>query len=360
MCKVYNSVGCLTAIKSHLLRHNINEFKSLEELIDFQKSYTVVRREITSDHSRLIELEKKTLSEEIEQLKILIQAKKNEVEQNLRLKLENLNRVLDNLPSTYTGIFQELFGELKKTGTRIKIRFYEVRFNSIIRNAVRRPTNLLFDKNNRYQYIISHFSEAVAESGFAELQELERKKRIIDEVTNLIYGALGEQKAVSEMEKLSDDYILINDFTCSFSRPIYSGQQRGYIKSIQIDHLLISPAGVFLIETKNWSEQSLNNISLRSPVEQINRTNYALFKILAGKNSIPNVILNRHHWGDRKIPIRNLIVLINLKPSEEFQYVKILTLKELVGYVKYFKPSLSNNETEKLAYYLLTLNGKSV
>jgi hypothetical protein len=39
--------------------------------------------------------------------------------------------------------------------------------------------------------------------------------------------------------------------------------------SVQIDHLLVSPFGVFLIETKNWSDQSLNNLSLRSPVQQI-------------------------------------------------------------------------------------------
>ena len=37
------------------------------------------------------------------------------------------------------------------------------------------------------------------------------------------------------------------------------------IKSIQIDHILVTNSGIFLIETKNWSEKSLNNPSLRSP-----------------------------------------------------------------------------------------------
>ena len=159
------------------------------------------------------------------------------------------------------------------------------------------------------------------------------------------------------MRRLSDDYILINDFTCSFSPPIFNKQENGYIKSIQIDHILISPAGIFLIETKNWSERSLNSLNLRSPVEQIKRTNFALFKIL--NERIANDVLDRHHWGERKISIRNLIVLIDQKPNEEFNYVKILTLKELYKYIQYFKPSFSVMETHLIANYLLKINGQN-
>jgi len=54
--------------------------------------------------------------------------------------------------------------------------------------------------------------------------------------------------------------------------------------------------------------------------------------------------------------IKNLIVLINQKPNEEFQNMKILTLKELLRYVIYFKPSFSGNDTQLIADYLLRLN----
>lgn len=58
------------------------------------------------------------------------------------------------------------------------------------------------------------------QSGLSELQELDRKKTIIDQINSSIYGALGEQKVVKELEKLSNDYILINDFTCRFHPPV--------------------------------------------------------------------------------------------------------------------------------------------
>ncbi|HNC31678.1 MAG TPA: nuclease-related domain-containing protein, partial [Cyclobacteriaceae bacterium] len=132
----------------------------------------------------------------------------------------------------------------------------------------------------------------------------------------------------------------------------YFKQQDTRIRSIQIDHILISPAGVFLIETKNWSKESLQNLNLRSPVEQILRTSFALYILL---HRTPGFKL-RHRWGERKIAIKNLIVLINHKPREEFQHVKVLTLNELVRHVTYFQPSLSREETREIAEYLVKTN----
>ena len=65
MCKVYNSVGCLTTVKSHLQRHNINDFNSLNEVLNFQKNFSALRQQIISNHAQLIEQEENTLVSEI-------------------------------------------------------------------------------------------------------------------------------------------------------------------------------------------------------------------------------------------------------------------------------------------------------
>jgi len=70
--------------------------------------------------------------------------------------------------------------------------------------------------------------------------------------------------------------------------------------------------------------------------------------------------LDKHHWGDKKISIKNLIVLTNTKPKEEFQYVKILTLNELLGYINYFKPTFSGIETQRIAEFLLKINDRKI
>jgi hypothetical protein len=149
---------------------------------------------------------------------------------------------------------------------------------------------------------------------------------------------------------------LINDFAVSFSRAIYNRVENDYIKSIQADHILVGPSGVFLIETKNWSEKSLESLRLRSPVQQIRRTSFVLFKLL--NNEISNLRLNMdsHHWGDKKISIRNIIVFTGPKPKEEFQFVKIVNVNELLGYLTYFKPLFSGRETQRIADILLRIN----
>ena len=104
----------------------------------------------------------------------------------------------------------------------------------------------------------------------------------------------------------------------------------------------------------------MENLNLHSPVQQIKRTNYALYRVINEKISSFRLRINSHHWGDRKIPIRNLIILINQKPIEEFQHVKILTLSEMLNYITYFQPSLSNEDVKIIADELMSINRKSV
>jgi hypothetical protein len=352
MCKVYNPIGSLTTIKSHLHEHNVNEYKSVNELINFQKNYAVTRQQIISNHKLLVEQEKNTLSDKIVLLDHSIKTEKIAIEQQLLSELEKLKVQLDNILSTHSNIAQAVINYVKKIVLKLKIRNNKLSFDSKIEDSLKYLTENYNETSNRHQYIVLYFEDAVTESSLPQLQELDRKKRIIDQINSSIYGALGEQKVVKELEKLSDEYVLINDFACRFDPPLYNRQENDYIKSIQIDHILISPSGIFLIETKNWSQDSLSNPNLYSPVQQIKRTNFALYKILA------KLTLNRHRWGDRKISIRNLIVFINHKPIEEFQYVKILTLSDLLGYVNYFKPCFAPNETQRMANILLNFMGK--
>ncbi len=344
-------------IKRHLHRHNINEFNSLSEVINFQKNFSTLRQQIISDHEQLIEKEKITLAEEISQLENAIKTDKAYFEKSFHSEIEDVKQKLVSLPpSTGLNFIKRIVNYTKRRAYNKKLENLESNFDYNVNYAVSELVGKLQDKTNRYNYINLNFGKAVNESSLKIIKELEYKLHVIDEVNNSIYGALGEHKVVKELENLSDENVLINDFTLSFHPAIYNRQENDYIKSIQIDHLLVTPSGLFLIETKNWSEKSLANLDLRSPVQQVKRTNFALFKILTDNISNGRLRLHQHHWGDRKIPIRNLIVLTNSKPNDEFQYVKVLTLSELLNYVRYFKPIFTSAETETIANFLLNLS----
>lgn len=145
---------------------------------------------------------------------------------------------------------------------------------------------------------------------------------------------------------------MINDYSLEFDPPIYNRKENDRIFSIQIDHLLISQSGVFLIETKNWSKESVKNFDLRSPVKQVLRTSFALFVLLNSDSKHTNLRLERHHWGAKKIPIRNIIAMSNEKPKADFKHVKVVSTHELVGYIQYFENVFSKQETKKIFEYL--------
>lgn len=357
MCKVHKSVGCLTTVKRHLHLHNINEFNSLNEVINFQKNFSILMQQILLDHEQQIEKEKISLASEISQLENDIKTDKAYFEKSFLSEIEDVKQKLISLsPSTGFNFINRILNYTKRRVYNKKLENLESNFDYNVHYAVSELTSKLYDKTNRYNYITLNFSKAVKESSAKEVKELEYKRQVIDEVKNSIYGALGEHKVVKELETLSDDNVLINDFYLRFHPAIYNRQENDYIKSIQIDHLLVTASGLFLIETKNWSEKSLESLDLRSPIQQVKRTSFALFKTLTDNISVGRLKLQQHHWGDKKIPIRNVIVLTNSKPNDEFQYVKVLTLSELCNYIGYFKPIFTREETETIANFLLNLS----
>jgi len=354
MCIVYNTLGCIRAIDTHLRKNNIDGFTSVDELLGFQKNYASIRQQTIAQHLLIIDREKNTLADETIQLSNFIHSKKSTIEQQLQSQLEQLQQQLHNLPA-HRNIFRSFIGYFKRTGIQTKIHYRKLTFHFSIQYSVRQPTKTLAKKNKRYQYLLSNFDDAVNTSSYLQLRELERKKNILDAANSLIYGALGEQQVAKELEKLPDDYILINDFTYSFQPPIFH-RQHDFIKSIQIDHLLIAPSGVFIIETKNWSEHSLHNPSLRSPVQQVRRTSFALYRLLERTVTRSGFLLSQHHWGVRRVPIKNVVVFTRQKPSAEFEHVKMLTPPQLLSYIKYFAPQFTKKETQLIAASLLHLS----
>jgi hypothetical protein len=349
MCKVYNNIGCLTVIRARLAQNNIHDFHSLNELISFRDNYATARQEVVAHQEIRLTEERNKLSAEVLALDNEIAKDKLEIQHKLKLELETLGQKYDEVLAVEKNYLQEITQSFVAVFLLLKIKYREIFFNSIVSSLVRHKVRALYEKQIRLRYITAGFKQLVEENVRLASSDMDRKKRVIDEINTFIYGAIGEQKVVKELENLSDEYTLINDFCFSFTTPVHYAEENRQIKTIQIDHLLISPAGIFLIETKNWSKDSVNNVNMRSPVEQIRRSNFALSTILSEKPRL----LAKHHWGEKRVPIKNVIVLTNQKPPEEFQHTEVLSLHELLQYVKGFKSSLSTHETQNIIDYLI-------
>jgi hypothetical protein len=140
-------------------------------------------------------------------------------------------------------------------------------------------------------------------------------------------GIEGEQKVVVALMPLDDSYFLINDIKLPSSRG-------------NIDHILLSPKGIFVLETKNYSGMvrcigdtwyvGPGNLTkpINSVSKQAKRNAYELSRFL--KRTI-----------GFKIYINPICVFVN--PSLELAIVQpaipILRVTELVGFLKQFKAS---------------------
>jgi hypothetical protein len=115
-------------------------------------------------------------------------------------------------------------------------------------------------------------------------------------------------------------------------------------------------AGIFIIETKNWSKDSVESYDLRSPVDQIRRSSYAVFTVMSNTSGKNYFRLKRHPWGDQKVPIRSIIAMAGHKPKEQFEYVQVKEISQLNSYISYFEPIFDEKETNEISQHLERMN----
>jgi len=353
MTIVEGQIEPLKKLKKILIKKGIARFNSIGSINKFLKNYDSEINEIPQDVESKLDLEIESFQSSFlkyqqfyDDLKIETTEKTNIKLNDLRDKFELVNEKRKNSWFWRMLLFFK-FATLKSKKSNI-----ENNFNKIISRKTYSAENEVIKIKQKVEYHLENKAKIVLERSSKNYEKLAYTKEVLDDLYTLIAGAIGENSTIKEIQKLSDKFILFNDFSIKFKPPIFNKKENDRICSIQIDHLLITDSGVFILETKNWSKQSINNFDLRSPIKQIMRTSYALFVILNSESEYNKIDLNSHHWGNKQIPIRNLIVMTNEKPNEKFKYVKVKSLSELNGYITYFDPIFTDGEVKSIANYL--------
>jgi hypothetical protein len=352
MVEISGQIGTLTQLLYIFINNGIDLFKTLDEIIYFDKNYTSIINDAYEEVKSNLTIEIEKLKSETKSLKDVYHKKTTQRELLLIDKISDIYQLIHNYSQPQTNLFKKLYSRYKLYFLKRRKNYLDNNFD----NEKTKPFISLKQKieklNKKINHLQNNFSTVTSER-FKNIEEkYNLAKSILKDNYSSLLGAIGEQKAVNELSKLPDSYYIINDFQLLFNRPIFHKESNSYIKSIQADHIVICPSGIFLIETKNWSKESIINMDLYSPIEQIKRTNYALFIYLNNAGYCSHIPL-KHTWGQRKITVRNILLMINNKPSQEFQFVKILSLQELIGYIKYFKPVMSDSEVKALYKELL-------
>lgn len=112
MCKIYNPVGSLTAIKDHLRAYNINDFNSVKELINFRNDFSSLEKQISENHRQAIQAEAESLAKEVPEIKVLIDNKRTDLEQSLTVARKPLELKINNLSLSHSDSLQKFLSPL--------------------------------------------------------------------------------------------------------------------------------------------------------------------------------------------------------------------------------------------------------
>ena len=358
MTIVLGEIETLKRLKSELEENGITRFSSVGSINEFLKSYQAERQEVLL-HAR-VELEadiddllykKDQLQEELAQL---TQRETDRIAEEIK-SLEEKVVEFESAIAT-KGFFIQVSALFQQWFAQIQLLFLK-RFRKGLIEKKTRATRLELENTiTLREGYLQNKEEEIRKRSLPQLNELDHTKEIVDGLSTVIAGAIGESKVVNALRKLPNENTLINDFSVEFDPPIFRKAEGDRILSIQIDHLLVTRAGIFIIETKNWSKDSVERDDLRSPVDQIRRSSYALYIIMSKLSDRNSFRLKRHPWGAKDVPIRSIIAMVDHKPKESFKYVQIKEINELNSYISYFEPIFDEKETNEISQHLERMN----
>ena len=352
MARIYRQVGSLIQLIDELEREGIGAFRTMDDIRSFRNDCQNSLSRIREKHGEILRREVVDLESKYRRLSLKLDQKIRERETLLQNELEELKGALAGNEQR-NMLMRVVFFFWNKRLTRRK-KILENSFEEELRKPFRKGFAKINGMRSEIEDRKNNPEEWIERYSASDIEEMERILSVFRRHKYLFYGAEGEEKVARELSNLPDTYIVINDYRLEFSRPMYDRNNDDRIFSIQIDHVVVGPTGLYLVETKNWSRDSVENPELFSPIKQLKRSNFAIFVLLnqaVEKGDIDNF---SNHWGNKKISPKNILCLMNHKPNQEFQYVKMLSDNQIASYVGNQRQAFSQNEVESLAENLLS------
>lgn len=352
MAKIINKVGALSTLKKELEKRNVTQFNSIKEIKEFEQTYEQQIEDVENETRLKHKSNLESMSNELDSLVSLIESKRAIVEEVLNDRISELNQRIQVLRNRKNNALQQFIVSLRVFSLRRNIRkVQKSRANLLERRTIReirRQAHLksqLDELNNNFETIINRDAEKL-------IRHIRHAKASIDELYPLILGSIGESMVSTKLSSLPQHYVVINNVNIKLKTPIYLPSEKDRIFSFQIDHVVVGPGGVFAIETKHWGQDSIESRDLFSPVKQVRRSGYALFKLINDATNSGFIRLD-DYWGDRAISVRNMIVFTASSVQKKYKHVKLSSLASMNGYIQYFDEGLANGDVDKIVSYLL-------
>jgi hypothetical protein len=152
-------------------------------------------------------------------------------------------------------------------------------------------------------------------------------------------GALAELQMTNLLvHGLPATYAVFNDVSIKMDKWVYShGEHR---RAAQIDHAVVGPGGVFVIEDKRWSAQFASSGKYYDPYSQVRWAGKLCHFLLSDKLGM-------------KVRVREIIATSGqLPPKPRDSFAKVLPPQEVAAFVKWFKTELDTSSIQRITQIL--------
>ncbi len=303
-------------LKHKLIRKGLDGFDSFEDIQYFKRNYSRILKNSTEEERNKLNFVIEALKNEEKKLKQEFEKKKLEFEESLIKEKEEL-----------------IVGSLDSKGKR-RLKKIDKTLDKRMDKLFKKDIKQIKKTGKEYTLREKKLEKSVEKS----VKHLHKAHDVIEKDKQFFIGAIGETATIKELKKLPETYYIINEARLSFSKSIRWKKYHEYVKSCKIDHVVVGPTGIFLIETKNWSPQSLLTARF-TPHKQINRAGYIFF-------------IHMIRRFKRKFPIYQIVATYKELPQIHYRYVEQLTIKELVNFILRKKRTLDELTIQTIVKWL--------
>lgn len=324
MAILHGQAGSTTTLVA-ALQGTSYAIKSLQDIADFQRNYqknldAFTQKSKVDLAQSIAELEKE-IAEKSAQYAHSVADKTIE----LRDELSQLSKELPLLQVKEENFFKNLINKVKYYFANTRKVFLDQNIENEAKRIYRNLELSILDMQKELEDKKTNTDVWVKKLTEEYSSELQWVQKTINDNTALFNDALSEERAIAELTKLPDEFIVINDYSLKFFKPFHNKEKDVWISTIVIDHIVIGPTGLFFIETKYWTD-SMTKDDMQSSVQQILSGEFVLKNILnqaAYKGELPPFRVNMVPVPISPAP---MVLLMNANASEPIEHVSIQTI----------------------------------
>lgn len=295
---------------------------------------------------------KEQINTEVHDLRVKIINLHNEIDSksakilnNINLEVIKLHTEIEELEKAHfslKNIFEFVASKLNK---RVKMRRYKyLRVNpqEEVNKLLKNEYNNIERLKDRKNYLETNTEIEIKRRLSILIDQLDKISKI--QHSSEYYGAKGEKIIIEKLTELSNEYYLFNNLFLELNRGIKFNDT--FLKSAQIDHIVVGPSGVYVIETKNWGKEHVRKIfgdGSYTPYDQVQRSGYIVYRYLNNLKYGNLLQWAYYNLVSEEIKVKSIIAITGSNiPPQNKGYVKVLSPNQLPSYIQKRENILSN------------------